>query len=84
MMTKDEFLTTLAGNTGMSKAQAGKFVETFFETVIDGVQKHDAVRVGRGLTFKLHVRAPRDGRNPRTGEKIKIAETRAVSFKYAL
>ena len=79
-MNKSDLIETLATKTDLSKAAAGRVLDGFIETITNAVAKgEDVTLVGFG-TFKLVKRAARPGRNPRTGEAIKIASTKAPKF----
>ena len=83
-MNKSDLVDALAGETGMTKADAGRAVDALFSTngVIAG-----ALRRGRRVqitgfgTFETKQRKARTGRNPRTGETIRIAATKTPGFR---
>ena len=81
-MTKTELIEKVAKDSGITKAAAGKAVQSFLEGVTQGLKKRDSrvTLVGFG-TFKKTYRKTRWGRNPQTGEKIKIKGRNAVTFK---
>ncbi len=81
-MTKAELIEKVAKDSGITKAAAGKAVQSFLEGVTQGLKKRDSrvTLVGFG-TFKKTYRKTRWGRNPQTGEKIKIKGRNAVTFK---
>ncbi len=80
-MKKVEFVDAVAAKTGLSKTDAGKAVDAVFATITDVLVKGDKLSfVGFG-TFAISKREAREGRNPRTGETVKIAARNAVSFK---
>jgi DNA-binding protein HU-beta len=80
-MTKAEFVVKYAEKTGMSKKDAANAVNAFFEVTAEVLQAGDKV-VFPG-TFKAEVteRKARTGRNPLTGEEIKIPATKVATFK---
>jgi DNA-binding protein HU-beta len=79
-MTKAEFVEALAKKTGTSKAAAGKSLDAVFELITAGLKKGNKVPfVGFG-TFSVAKRAARKGKNPRTGEVIKIAAKKVPKF----
>ena len=79
-MTKSELVDQVADRAGLSKADAGRAVDSLIATV------EDALRRGRDVTIsgfgKFHVseRGARTGVNPRTGERIQIAASRVPRF----
>ena len=72
-MKKNELIVQVAENAGLSKASAAKAVDGVFESIAKALKAGEAVRVvGFGTFLTVHRKAT-EGRNPRTGEKIKIA-----------
>ncbi|UFX82824.1 HU family DNA-binding protein [Candidatus Absconditicoccus praedator] len=80
-MTKTELIATIADKLGVSKRMASDMVNTFVDTVVDGVKKDGEVRIQGFGTFKVSERSARTGRNPRTGETIKIDAMKLPAFK---
>ena len=64
-----------------SKAAAANVVKAVFESVLEAVQNNDEVRVHGFGVFSVGTRAARIGRNPQTGAKLQIAESRTLKFK---
>ncbi len=80
-MKKNELIVQVAENAGLSKASAAKAVDGVFDSIAKALKKGEAVRlVGFGTFLTVHRKAT-EGRNPRTGEKIKIAAARLPKFK---
>jgi len=78
---KNELIVQVAENAGLSKASAAKAVDGVFESIAKALKAGEAVRVvGFGTFLTVHRKAT-EGRNPRTGEKIKIAAARLPKFK---
>ncbi|GGC99195.1 MULTISPECIES: HU family DNA-binding protein [Aquisalinus] len=71
-MNKNEFIDRVADLSGMTKADAGRAVDAVFDAITETLKKGDDVRLVGFGTFSAAKRAARDGRNPRTGETIKI------------
>ncbi len=80
-MTKTELIATVADKLGVSKRMASDMVNTFVESVVQGVKKDWEVRIQWFGTFKVSKRNARDWRNPRTGEKIRIQAMKLPAFK---
>lgn len=80
-MTKAEMSTKLAGATGLSKAEAGRFIDRFTEVLTEAMAGGEKVTLVGFGTFSVAQRAQRQGRNPRTGEVITIPASKAVKFK---
>jgi DNA-binding protein HU-beta len=81
-MTKAELVEMMAKDAGISKAAAGKALESFTGNVTKALKKKDGkvTLVGFG-TFQKTRRKARKGRNPQTGEAIKIKAKNVVKFK---
>lgn len=80
-MTKLEVATMLRDRTGVSQKQAMESVELFLESIKDSLKDGDKVSLVGFGTFYLKTKEARNGRNPRTGEKIKIPAKSVVAFK---
>lgn len=80
-MTKTELVELMAEDAGISKSAAGKALQSFMEGVTKALKKKDGkvTLVGFG-TFSKVRRKARKGRNPQTGEEIKIKAHNAVKF----
>ena len=68
---------------GSTKADAERAVETMISCVSEGLRKGDEVSIAGLGIFVAKARPARVGRNPRTGESIKIAATRTPKFRAA-
>lgn len=80
-MNKTELIEHVASHSGLNKSQAKAAVDAFIETVtVSLAAKEDVTIVGFG-TFTTTERAAREGRNPRTGETIKIEARTAPRFR---
>lgn len=80
-MKKSEIIEALATKTGLSKADCEKVFNATFDLFKDELVKGEKVSVAGFGVFKISERSAREGRNPQTGEKIKIAASKSVSFK---
>jgi DNA-binding protein HU-beta len=80
-MNKSELVEAVADKTEMTKAAAGAAVEALLETIAEAVAKGEAVTLIGFGTFEARKRAARTGKNPRTGEALKIAATTVPAFK---
>lgn len=80
-MKKSEMIEALANTTGLSKADVEKVFNGTFDLFKDELVKGNKVSVAGFGVFKISERAAREGRNPQTGETIKIAASKGVSFK---
>lgn len=79
-MNKTELIDALAARTEISKAAAGRAVEGLTEIIGEALSKGDTVAVIGFGTFSVGTRAARVGRNPKTGEALKIAASKSPKF----
>ena len=81
-MTKAELIEKMATDAGVTKVAAGAALDSFIDGVTKALKKKDGkvTLVGFG-TFSKGRRKARKGRNPRTGEAIKIKAANVVKFK---
>lgn len=84
-MNKSELVDALASATGMTKADAGRAVDALFDTssgvIAKALKKGIKVQITGFGTFETKHRKARTGRNPRTGQTIKIAATKTPGFR---
>lgn len=79
-MTKAELIEAVADAAGVSKAEAERTVGAFFDTVVSTTKKGDKVAWPGFGSFSTTKRPARTGRNPQTGEPVKIAASTAMKF----
>lgn len=79
-MNKTELIDAVAEIAGVSKVQAQKSVDATFDIIQAALKKGDDVRLVGFGTFSVSKRAATEGRNPRTGEKIKIPARKQPKF----
>jgi len=80
-VSKAQFIDNIAEKLGTTKTEAESFVKAYNEEITSILSKGDSVAfVGFG-TFSVSERAARDGRNPKTGETIRIAASKVAKFK---
>ena len=80
-MNRNELVDAVSTKTDMRKSEASKAVDAVFESIEDALKGGDEVRLVGFGTFSVASRAASEGRNPRTGEKIKIAASKQAKFK---
>ena len=80
-MNKSELVDAVAAQAELSKADAGRAVDAFVEVVKKALKKNDTVTMVGFGTFQVRKRAARTGRNPRTGDTIKIKASKVPGFK---
>lgn len=79
-MNKSELIEAIATKAELSKAAAGRAVDALVGEITSAVAKGDSVTLVGFGTFKSSARAAREGKNPKTGEKINIAATTVPKF----
>ena len=80
-MNKSELVASMAEKTGLKKVDVEKVLKAFTETVADELKKGEKIQLVGFGTFEVAERPAREGRNPRTGETMKIAASKAPKFK---
>ena len=80
-MTKADVVRLIAEGTGLTKTDTAAVVNGFIESVVKALEREDHIEIRGFGTFKVVERAPRIGRNPRTGAEVKIAGRKAPIFK---
>ena len=80
-MNKTEMIAAIADKAGLTKKDAEEVVNAFTDTVTKALKKGDKVQLVGFGTFEVTKRGARTGRNPQTGETMKIAATKAPKFK---
>ncbi len=82
-MTKSQLVQKLADSSGVTKKQAAVVLEQLVDATVGSVRKGDPVKIpGLGTFRKVQTKA-RMGRNPQTGEPIKIPARKKVRFSVA-
>ena len=79
-MTKADIVEKVYEKIGFSKKEASELVEMVFDTMKDVLQDGEKIKISGFGNFQIRVKAPRPGRNPRTGEAIPIEARRVVTF----
>ena len=80
-MNRTELISEMAEKAGVSKKDADNVLKAFIDTVESAVKADDKVQLVGFGTFESRERAAREGKNPRTGEKITIAASKVPAFK---
>ncbi len=79
-MTKAELIEKIASGAGLSKADAGKALDTALNSIRSALKKGQKVTLVGFGTFSVTKRKARKGRNPRTGDIITIPATKVPKF----
>lgn len=80
-MNKGDLVEKVAQDCSMSKAAAEQALNSIMDAISEAVSAGDKVTLIGFGTFSVSERAAREGRNPQTGKKIKIAAKKVVKFK---
>ena len=80
-MRKADIAAEVAGRASLTKAQAKSAVNAVFEVIRDALANGDTVSVTGFARFSTKRRPARTGRNPRTGQTVAVASSKAPSFK---
>ena len=80
-MNKSDLIDAIAESAGLSKADAGRALDGFVDSITGALKAGQSVSLVGFGTFSVRDRAARTGRNPRTGETIQIAASKNPAFK---
>lgn len=80
-MTKADLVNAIAEKAGLSKTDAENALKAFTDSVEEALKAGEKVSLVGFGTFSVGERAAREGQNPQTGEKIKIAAAKVPKFK---
>jgi DNA-binding protein HU-beta len=80
-MNKADFIGAVAEVSDLSKADAGRAIDAVIEVIKMELKKGESISLVGFGTFVVRTRAARTGRNPRSGETIKIEASKNPSFK---
>jgi len=79
-MNKQDLIARIVKDTGVTKATAGKMLDSTVDFIGKALKKGDTFAIVGFGTFKTSIRKARVARNPRTGEAIKISKRRVPRF----
>ena len=80
-MNKNDLVASVVDDSGLSKADAAKAVDSVFDTISKALSGGSDIRLVGFGTFSVAQRRASEGRNPRTGEKIQIPASKQPKFK---
>lgn len=80
-MTKADLVSKIADKAGLTKSGSEKALNAFLEAVQDTLVNEGKLTLTGFGTFAVEQRKARNGRNPRTGEEIKIPACKVVKFR---
>ncbi|WP_280190739.1 integration host factor subunit alpha [Delftia sp. PS-11] len=79
-LTKAQLADLLFDEIGLNKRESKEMVDAFFELISQSLVAGEDVKLSGFGNFQIRTKAPRPGRNPRTGEEIPIEARRVVTF----
>lgn len=80
-MNKNDLISAMAADAGITKAAAKKALDSFTDNVTSTLKKGDKISLVGFGTFSTSKRSARSGRNPQTGAAMKIAAKTVAKFK---
>ena len=81
-MNKNELVRAIANNAGITLKDASAVLDGFVTAVTDALKAGEKIQISGFGTFEVKEKAAREGINPKTGEKIKIAASKIPAFKF--
>ncbi len=79
-MNKSQLIDKIAAGADISKAAAGRALDSFTDAVTEALKEDDQVALVGFGTFSVRERSARSGRNPQTGESLMLSARRVVTF----
>ena len=83
-ITKDSLVEMVHNEIGLKNREAKDLIESFFEKIKKSLEEGNDIKLSGFGNFNLRDKAPRPGRNPKTGEEVTISSRRVVTFKSGL
>ena len=80
-MTKADLIKEVAQSSDLTKKHSEVIVNTVFESIIEALHQDDKVELRGFGSFRIRQRRARQGRNPKTGEKVRVPAKRIPYFK---
>ncbi|MEI8039362.1 MAG: HU family DNA-binding protein [Verrucomicrobiota bacterium] len=80
-MTKTDLIAKVAEKTGLTKKESAAAVDAYHDVVAESLAAGQSLAIAGFGTFDVSERTAREGRHPKTGEKMQIAAGKAVKFK---
>ena len=79
-LTKAQLADLLFEQIGLNKRESKDMIDAFFDLIVQSLVNGEDVKLSSFGNFQIRTKAPRPGRNPRTGESIPIEARRVVTF----
>ncbi len=83
-LTKKELLIAISEETGLSQVDVKRVLQRAFAHIIESLKAGQTIELRNFGVFKVKQRAPRRGRNPKTGQEVPVPSRRVVVFKPGL
>jgi len=83
-LRKMDIVNNIVAKTGFKHADVKKIVQLTFDTITEALLRGERVELRNFGIFKVKVRKPKQGRNPKTGEVVPVPERKVVVFKPGL
>ena len=81
-MNKNELVRAIANDAGITLKDAATALDSVVAAITEGLKNGEKVQISGFGTFELKSKPAREGINPKTGEKIKIAASKIPAFKF--
>ena len=83
-LTKKDLVLTVAKTTGVTQVEVKRVVQGMLDQLIESLKAGHTIELRNFGVFKVRQRAPRRGRNPKTGQEVPVPSKRVVVFKPGL
>jgi integration host factor subunit beta len=80
-MIKADLINKLSKDMNITKQEAENGVNIFFDTLKEAIKRGEEIELRGFGSFRIRKRDPRSGRNPRTGERVKVPAKKVIYFK---
>jgi nucleoid DNA-binding protein len=80
-VTKKEIVRAISEDLGLTQQKTKTIVQKVFDAILQTIVEEGRVELRNFGVFEVKQRAPREARNPKTGEKVLVPERRVVTFK---
>ena len=80
-MTKKEIVRTISEEIGLTQLKTKEIVQKTFDAIVEALVEEGRIELRNFGVFEVKRRAPRKARNPRTGDRVDVAEKCVVTFK---
>jgi len=83
-MTKKDIVTRISDRTDIKQVEVKKVIQMALDIIVESLSREETVELRNFGIFKVKSRKPRLGRNPKTGESVRIPGKKVVAFKAGL